>query len=272
MVTADIIPRDDEIFIQKMVKIMAYVKIYKKWLPYALMKDQRGFISLRFGSRHTGIDSVGNQLNNPICAVINGTVLEVYTSETLGNVVKYGIGKIVIAYYHLAKIHVRVGQEVCAGKTLIGIEGSTGAVSKGKHLHTSVWIDGVLVDPEPYLSGTKQFPDEKDDLIMVRKVIRPDLNMRAGAGVGHMNYGKVPVGTLINPVETVKVGSAIWGKYTCTMADGKEHTGWSNLGDTWSKVYTGVVFEDDNSDKIAELTAQIKVLNDKISSVKEIVK
>ena len=251
---------------------MAYVKVYKKWLPYALMKDKRGFISLRFGSGHTGIDSVGNQYNNPVCAVIDGTVLEVYTSDTLGNVVKYGNGKVVVAYYHLAKTNVRVGQQVVAGKTLIGVEGKTGSISNGKHLHISVWIDGVLVDPELYLNGTKQFPVKEDDLIMVRKVIRPDLNMRAGVGVGSASYGKVPIGTLINPVETAKVGTAIWGKHTCVMSDGKVHTGWSNLGDTWSKVYTGVIFESDNSDKITELTEQVKSLNDKISSVKEIVK
>lgn len=248
---------------------MAYICTYKNWLPYALMGDKRGFISKRFGSSHSGVDSVGNEVNNPVCAVINGKVLEVYTSSTLGKVVKYGRGNVVFAYYHLASTSVSVGQEVVAGKTKIGVEGSTGSLAKGKHLHTSMWIDGTLVDPEPYLGGSKPIVIKEDGLVMVRKVIRTDLNLRSGAGATYSSYGMIPNGTLINPVETTTVSGATWGKHTCVMADGKTYTGWSNLGDTWSKVYTGAVFENGGAAQAEALNSTISTLNAKIEAAKK---
>ena len=248
---------------------MAYICVYKNWLPYALMSDKRGFISRRFSSSHSGVDSVGNQVGNPVCAVIDGKVLEVYTSSTLGKVVKYGRGNVVFAYYHLASTSVSVGQAVTAGKTKIGVEGSTGSLSSGKHLHTSMWINGSLVDPEPYLSGSKVIVVKEDGLIMVRKVIRNDLNLRSGAGASYSSYGMIPNGTLINPVETTTVSGAIWGKHTCVMADGKTYTGWSNLGDTWSKVYTGAVFENGNTTQTDALNSTISTLNAKIEAAKK---
>ena len=75
-----------------------YIKIYKTWLPYARMTDGRGFISLRFGGGHTGVDSVGNQTGNPVCAVLNGVVTGVYTTPKLGNVVEYTAGNVRIAH------------------------------------------------------------------------------------------------------------------------------------------------------------------------------
>ena len=94
---------------------MGYLKIYPEWLPYARMKDRRGFISKRFGGGHSGVDSVGNQYGNPVCAVINGRVTRVTTSGTLGNTVEYGNGTVRIAHYHLASTAVAVGQTVTAG-------------------------------------------------------------------------------------------------------------------------------------------------------------
>ncbi len=134
---------------------MGYLKIYPEWLPYARMKDRRGFISKRFGGGHSGVDSVGNQYGNPVCAVIDGRVTRVTTSGTLGNTVEYGNGTVRIAHYHLASTAVAVGQTVTAGETVLGVEGSTGSLAKGKHLHTSLWIGGVLTDPEPYLCGDR---------------------------------------------------------------------------------------------------------------------
>ncbi|MDD6174914.1 MAG: M23 family metallopeptidase [Firmicutes bacterium] len=137
---------------------MNYLRVVPEWAPYALMKDRRGFISRCFGNGHTGVDSVGNEYGNRVCAVTGGTVGRVYTSPALGNVVEYGAGNIRIAYYHLAKALVRAGETVQAGKTAIGVEGSTGSLASGKHLHVSLWIDGVLTDPEPYLCGKKRWP------------------------------------------------------------------------------------------------------------------
>lgn len=140
------------------MKRVAYLEIFPNWLPYALMKDKRGFVSKFFGNGHTGIDTVGNEWDNPICAVINGFVEKVYNDEKLGNVVIYGDGYVQIAHYHLAKVAVKVGDAVVKGETKIGIEGSTGTSSLGKHLHTSLWIGGFLTDPTEYFSGQKNFP------------------------------------------------------------------------------------------------------------------
>jgi hypothetical protein len=214
---------------------MAYVKVYKKWLPYGLMWDKRGFVSLRFGDGHTGVDSVGNQMRNPVCAIIGGRVLEAYTSSSLGNVVKYGDGNVVIAYYHLASINVKVGQMVVANKTKIGYEGSTGSICRGKHLHTSIWIDGVLVDPEPYLSGEQKLivTKAKERKYMIRKVIK-SLNLRESASlIAKKVYSDMPVDTIVLVTETKVAAGITWGKLF-TVINGKSYTGWANLGETWS--------------------------------------
>ena len=110
---------------------MAYIKIYKKWLPYAKMSDTRGFISRQFGAGHTGVDSVGNLYGNKICAVMDGKVTRIDNSKTLGNVLEYENGNIRIAHYHLAKTLVKVGDNVKTGETLLAVEGSTGSLATG---------------------------------------------------------------------------------------------------------------------------------------------
>ena len=137
---------------------MKYIKVVPVWAPYAQMKDRRGFISRRFGNGHTGVDSVGNEYGNRVCAVIDGLVGRVYASPALGNVVEYGMGNVRLAYYHLEKPLIKAGEPVRAGKTVIGLEGSTGSLATGKHLHVSMWIGGTLTDPEPYLCGEKKWP------------------------------------------------------------------------------------------------------------------
>ena len=143
---------------------MAYIKIYRNWLPYGKMQDRRGFISRRYGNGHSGTDSVGNQYDNPVCAIIDGTVTEVRYSETLGHIVEYENAAVKIAYYHLAKVLVKQGEAVRAGETVLGVEGGTGALATGKHLHTSMWLEGEQVDPEAYLSGAKPLPVAADVL------------------------------------------------------------------------------------------------------------
>lgn len=134
---------------------MAYIKVYATWLPYGRMKDPRGFISKQFGAGHTGVDSVGNEYGNSVCAVMDGYVTRVSCSNTLGNMVEYAAGGVRFALYHLAKVNVSVGASVKKGD-ILGVEGATGSLATGKHLHTSMWINDVLVDPEPYLSGEKE--------------------------------------------------------------------------------------------------------------------
>ena len=229
---------------------MSYIIIYKHWLPYAKMSDHRGFISQRYGTGgHTGVDSIGNQLSNPVCAVRSGTVTDARWDAAYGNIVEYASGNVVIRYCHLASRKVKVGDPVTAGQTIVGIEGATGSlVRKGaKHLHTMLWIDGKRVDPEPYLCGAKALPEQNTSIggiTMVRKVTSKVLNLRTGAGTGNKSYGYIPLNSLLNVTETKTVSGATWGKVTVALADGKAYTGWCNLGSTWSSAYTGALSSD----------------------------
>ena len=221
---------------------MNYKIIYKRWLPYAKMSDHRGFISQRYGDNggHTGVDSVGNQLSNPVCAVRSGTVTASRWDAAYGNVVEYASGGVTIRYCHLASRKVKTGDPVTAGQTIVGIEGATGSlVRKGaKHLHTMLWIDGKRVDPEPYLCGAKALPSQntsQEDDIMIRKVTAKGLNLRKGAGVSNaIVYGSMPVGTVLICGKTQKVGTATWAQ-VCATISGTQYVGWSNIADTWSR-------------------------------------
>lgn len=221
---------------------MNYKIIYKRWLPYAQMSDHRGFISQRYGDNggHTGVDSVGNQLSNPVCAVLTGTVTDARWDAAYGNIVEYASGGVAIRYCHLASRKVKTGDPVTAGQTVVGIEGATGSlVRKGaKHLHTMLWINGKRVDPEPYLCGAKALSSQntsQEDDIMIRKVTAKGLNLRKGAGVSNaIVYGNMPIDTILICGRTQKVGTATWAQ-VCATIGGTQYVGWSNVADTWSR-------------------------------------
>lgn len=220
---------------------MAYLKVYSNWLPYAKLSDKRGFISKRFGNGHTGIDSVGNVYANQVYAVMDGQVTASYLDTTLGNVVKYKNGNVEFAYYHLASRKVKVGDKVICGETAIGVEGNTGTASKGKHLHTSMWIDGKLVDPEPYLSGSKkieikEISETEEAKYMIRKVTKV-LNLRSSRTTKdstNIVYKNMPVGTIFLVTEIVKESGEDWGHIYVTI-EGKSYVGWAKTSETWSK-------------------------------------
>jgi murein DD-endopeptidase MepM/ murein hydrolase activator NlpD len=54
-------------------------------------------------------------------------------------------------YAHLARARVRVGEWVVAGER-IGLAGCTGACT-GTHLHFELRLDGIAVDPVPFLAS-----------------------------------------------------------------------------------------------------------------------
>jgi len=55
-------------------------------------------------------------------------------------------------YAHQSSLSVTYGDVVVAGD-VVGLAGSSG-LATGPHLHFEVRIDGVPVDPAPYLAGT----------------------------------------------------------------------------------------------------------------------
>jgi hypothetical protein len=53
------------------------------------------------------------------------------------------------------------------------------------------------------------------------------------------------------------------------MADGKEHTGWSNIHDWWSEPYSGALMAyKDESEEISALKNQLHEANQKIEAAK----
>lgn len=101
---------------------------------------------------HSGTDYCGAE-GSKVLAVANGTV--VFTGELTvrGNttIVDHGRG-VYTAYYHQSKIEVNVGDTVTAGQE-IGLIGATGRVT-GPHLHLDVFVGGVQVDPDQWLTET----------------------------------------------------------------------------------------------------------------------
>ncbi|ABC83153.1 M23 family metallopeptidase [Anaeromyxobacter dehalogenans] len=122
--------------------------------PFAL--PRRAPTSGRYGDQrvlngekpsvHYGLDLTGPR-GAPVAAANAGRVVLVRDAYLSGRsvVLWHGAG-IYTLYFHLDRVDVRAGQVVRRGQR-IGRLGSTGR-STGPHLHWSVRVDGLLVDPE----------------------------------------------------------------------------------------------------------------------------
>ncbi len=102
---------------------------------------------------HMAID-ITNPVGTPIVASQNGTVTKISTGTWDGGygnniMIDNGAGYQTL-YAHMSGINVVIGQEVAAGKTVIGYVGNTGR-STGPHLHFEIRKNGVLVNPLPFL-------------------------------------------------------------------------------------------------------------------------
>lgn len=98
---------------------------------------------------HSGID-IGGAYGSDIVAALSGTVIKATWSTANGNHVVIDSGNGVLTYYlHASKLLVSVGDEVKQGEVIMKC-GSTGW-STGPHLHFTVKIDGVTVNPLNYV-------------------------------------------------------------------------------------------------------------------------
>lgn len=101
--------------------------------------------------RHHGIDIAAPE-GTPVYATADGIVGRADYSRSYGNVIYLDHGSdLETRYAHLSGFNVRSGQRVKKGD-LIGFVGSTGR-STGPHLHYEVRVDGVAVNPKPYMKG-----------------------------------------------------------------------------------------------------------------------
>ncbi len=123
------------------------------------IQPAQGYVSSGYGYRtnpfsgiprlHAGLDIAGK---GDILAAQSGTVVAATSHSGWGNYVKIDHGNgIETLYAHMANgsIPVSVGDTVSQGQT-IGKMGQTGSAT-GIHLHFEVYVNGVQVDPAPYL-------------------------------------------------------------------------------------------------------------------------
>ena len=111
---------------------------------YVIKNGQRQNLEPRRNT-HTGLDLRG-LTGAPIYALANGEVAIAEKMFFEGNVtfIDHGMG-ILSVYMHQSELLVQAGQQVEAGQ-LIGKTGATGMVT-GPHLHLSLYIRGVPVEP-----------------------------------------------------------------------------------------------------------------------------
>jgi len=129
----------------------------QRWWELPFHRPVEGIMLSRFGlrrtfnnetkRRHTGLDFRAPE-GTPIEAIAAGKVVLVGEYYLPGNtvVIDHGNGVVSMAM-HMSKVMVKEGDWVKRGQAY-GRSGATGRVT-GAHLHLSVSVQGVTVDPEP---------------------------------------------------------------------------------------------------------------------------
>lgn len=143
-------------------RIVRLYQTYSKDIPDQLTFKTpiQGRRSSSFGKRrimngipkqpHSGMD-IAAPTGTPIKAPLAGIVLEAKSYFFGGNTVLLDHGHgLITGYAHMDKIQVKIGDQVQVGD-ILGTVGMTGRVT-GPHLHWSVNLNGVRVDPALFIS------------------------------------------------------------------------------------------------------------------------
>jgi len=100
---------------------------------------------------HKGYD-IAAKTGTPIKTPADGIVALVRPCVLEGNLILVNHGQgVYTAYFHLSKFSVAEGQTIRTGERL-GHVGNTG-ISSGPHLHWGVYVNGVAVNPKPWLTA-----------------------------------------------------------------------------------------------------------------------
>ncbi len=121
----------------------------------------KGRVTMLFGTkeimngeesgRHRGLD-IANEKGTPVWASNSGIVRLSERLPAHGNCVVIDHGQGIYTYYaHLSKLLVNAGTWINKGQ-ILGLMGMTG-VATGPHLHFSVSLHNLRVDPQPWLDG-----------------------------------------------------------------------------------------------------------------------
>jgi murein DD-endopeptidase MepM/ murein hydrolase activator NlpD len=112
----------------------------------------KGYVTAGFSSseEHYGIDVVAPQ-DEPIKTILDGHVmLASWTLET-GYVIGIQHDHNLVSFYkHNSVLLKKTGNFVKAGDA-IAMQGSSGELTTGPHLHFELWHDGVALNPEDYI-------------------------------------------------------------------------------------------------------------------------
>ncbi len=140
--------------------LLEYLKGQKNVLASTpAIRPTKGWITSRFGYRkspftglqefHKGLD-ISNRKGTQVIATANGIVTVAKKKGQMGKVVVIDHGHgIITKYAHLSKILTERRKRIKRGD-IIGEIGSSGR-STGPHLHYSVNLNGVPVNPEDYI-------------------------------------------------------------------------------------------------------------------------
>jgi murein DD-endopeptidase MepM/ murein hydrolase activator NlpD len=118
-----------------------------------LFPPTKGLILTRFNPRagQLGVD-IATAENQPVMAVMEGTVIAASWSPTEGNII-YILhpGNLISAYLHNARLTKKAGDRVYSGEVIAFSGASTARGDDQGYIQFQLWINGTPVDPENYI-------------------------------------------------------------------------------------------------------------------------